>query len=624
MSRDPEYIKQYILNCRREAEEAKRERMQLNKDNYDMYHLRHDFSHKEEGQSKEVLAKLKMAVENTRSFFQQALADIGEWWRCVPTDGTSGETMLIRPEEIFKMTNYQLKRAKYFSHVGNDVQSACLGSLGISKTYGHLTPKPKYYVKKQGRGKSHKKTLVMSEDKTWKLCFDTIRQENYFPDPTGAGLYEIVEYYPDFHLVRQMADAEDARYSKSAVNDLSPWTGDANMQEAKKARETGQNNPVSVFRPRIKLTEFRGTIVDDKTGEILHENIVCTLANDETMIEEPCENPLWHKKSDVVAAPLIEVANSVWHTALADAGTQHNRALIELYNLTLDAAMQAIHGVRQMRVDCLEDPSQVSKGVRPGVTLKVTGALPPGAKVVEQVITGDIPAEVLQFSNIIQQEFNSSMLTNDLRQGVMPFRQVKATEVVEASNTITSVFQGMAKNFEINKVQPELELSWMTTAQNWNYISKEEFVSLFGADRGAELHQLTPEEVFAATVNGIKFEVYGITLTLGKAADFRKLQMLLQTVAGSEVLIEEFLKKYSFEKFLGEIMTALDIDKKKIEIGRIEQAVNTAPPPGPPAQQGAANQMSQIPQAGGGGLADILGAPSFPGGPGTSGQGGIQ
>lgn len=630
-------IRDYVLRCRQEADEAKRDRMDLNRDNYDMYHLRHDFSHKQEGQSREVLSKLKMAVEQTTSFFQQALADIGEWWRVVPANGKDDPTMPIRPQEIQDITNYMLKKAKYFNHVGNNVQSALLGALSVSKVYGHDVPKPKYEVKKKGRGKAYTKTLQKVEDDTWELCLSNIRQENYYPDPTGAKLYEIVDSYVDMSVVKDYAQEDDeddyAPYDAAAVAGLTPWGMGTDIQEFRKSRETGQNQPAGTFRPMIKLTTFYGNVVDLETGDLTHENVWITLANDTILIQKPTPNPRWHQGSDIVAAPLLKVANSVWHTALCDAGTKHNNALIEMYNLVFDSAMMSVHGVKQIRVDCLEDPSQVSDGIRAGVALKVNSLLPPGMKVVETVVTGQVSNESLQVLNITQQEFNASMLTTDLRQGVMPTRSVKATEVVESSNTITSVFAGIAKNVETNMIQPELELAWKTTAQNWDGIAKEVFVGLFGTERGEQLFQMDPEDVFAATVGNVAFEVFGLTLTMSKASDFRKLTTLLQTVSSSEVLIEEFIKKYSFEKFLGEIMSSLDINKKKIEVDQANPAQAPAGSPQPEqggpegATTGVPNQMSQTPNAGapggsGGAFADAFGGgASFPGSPATKGQG---
>lgn len=597
----------WITACREEAAAAKVDRMQANRSNFDMFHLRHDFSHKEEGQSTEILSKQSLAVESIRSFFQQALVDIGDWWNAEARYPDTEQAMAVRPAEITKLTNFFLENGMYFSHVGNSIQSALLGSLAISKVYGCEVKKPKFIVSTKGKGKKAKKVIEKVDDCSWELRFEVIRAENYYPDPTGAGLYEIEDMWLDYSEVLELAESDEDYepiYDLAAVKRLSRTSVTETIENFRKAQETGQNSTVESIRPKVKLTEYWGNVLDKTTGEIIYENYVITVANDTEILR--CDpNPLWHQKRPYNAAPLLEVANSVWHRALMDAPSAHNRALIEMYNLLVDAGMRQVHAVSQLRKDWLDNPAQVSDGIAPGQALMVNSLCPPGGKVMESLTQVQIPPDAFNIYNIMNQEFNASALTSDLRQGVMPFRAVKATEVVEASQSITSVFQGIAKNFEIKKSQKELELAWMTTAQNWDKIDKEIFKSLFGAQRGEELAALDPEDVFASTVNGMKFRVYGISLTLSKAQDFRKLTTLLQTIAGSPQLMEEFLKKYDLGKTLGEIMTSLNIDKYKLEIPKAVQ--NTMAPPDQGQPEGAPDQMSQVPQAGAGSLADIFG-----------------
>jgi len=616
-------IVKYVMSCRDEADSAKTERMAKNKDNFDMFHLKHDFSHKEPGQSMEVLSKQSMAVEQIKSFFQQALVDIGDWWSADAADPLASEQqMLIRPFEITKLTNYMLEKSMYFSHVGNSVQSALLGSLAISKAYGCLKPKPRFVVNEKGRGKKYRKWLEKIEDKTWEMKFEVVRAENFYPDPTGNNMYVIEDMWLDMHKVRAMSKGDDAIYDPKVVEQLKGSSAPDVEDSQGKARETGQTPETSGFRPKVKITEFWGDVIDDD-GELCYENYVITIANDTHLLR--CEpNPLWHQQNPYNYSPLMEVANSVWHKAPMDAPTNHNRALIEMYNLVVDAAMKQVHAVSQLRKDALDNPAQVQNGIKPGTTLMVNSSLPVGAKVLESVTTVQIPAEAFNVFNIMSQEFNASALTNDLRQGVMPFRAVKATEVVEASQTITSVFQGIAKNYEARQSVKELELAWKTTAQNWHLIGKEVFQSLFGEARGEEMSQMDPEDVFAATVGVVKFRVYGISLTLSKAQDFKKLTTLLQTIIGSPPLLEEYLKKYDLGKTLGEIMTSLNIDKYKLEIPKAVQATmqpqaeapQAPQAPGPdmmsqvanPSAEMAAPNAPNIPQA------------SFPGSPATGGM----
>lgn len=592
---DEAYVVKWLNDCRTESRASKLNRMNLNRDNFAMYQLEHNFEHKMDGQSKEVLSKVRNAVESSKAFFQQALADLDDWYRIVSRDGTEGIGMPIRPEEMQKLMNYMLKRCDYFSHVGEQTQLGLLGSLAVSKVGGEMVPKPKFKTKAQGKGAKYEKHVVVSDDKTWELRYGSKRQEDYYPDPTGGGLYEMDEEMVDLHVVRALAEGPDAIYDMEIVQELKPW-GNEDVQEQRKSRETGQNQYIPM-RPRVKISEYWGNIVDNITGELLAENVVFTVANRQKVIRKPTPNPLWHQRSPINSAALIEVAHSVWGIAMMDAGTKHNRSLIELFNLMLDSAMKDVWGVNQIRTDVLEDPSQVTDGIRWGTNLRINSGLPVGGKVMEPVITGQISGEVLNMFNLLNQETLTSMKTNDMRMGAQSMRQVKATEVVAAENSITSEFQGIAKNFEEKKIQPELELGCWTICQNWDRIDKEVFVGIFGKERGEELAALEPQEVFVATINGMKFEVFGISLTLRRQADFRKWTTLLQVIGGSEMLIEAFLQKYSFEKLLGEIMTAIDLNKQKIQADSSVSGNGQAPAPAGPQQPQAIQQPGGAPGA---------------------------
>lgn len=608
-----DYVKRYVLALRDESEDAKKDRMALNEDNFNMYHLRHDFSHKMKGQSREVLSKVRNATESSKAFFQQALADLDDWFRVTAADGTNGASLPIKPEEMQTLMNYMLKKADYFSHVGASTQAGLLGSLAVSRVCGRMVPKPRFTVKKVGSGSRYKQNVLVEDDQTWELCFKNIRQEDYFPDPTKSGLFEIDECIIDLHELKKITK-EDPDYDQKAIEGLRSW-GDVDLDDSERARETGQNVSHARMRPRVKLTNFYGTIVDQTSGDIMCENCVVTLANDDTVIRGPIPNPMWHQKNDIVSAALIEVANSAWGIAMMDAGTKHNRSLIELFNLMLDAAFKSVWGVNQIRTDVLTDPTQITDGIRWGTNLQTNATLPIGGKVMEPVITGDIPPEVLQMFNLLNQETLTSMKTNDLRMGAQSMRAVKATEVVAAENSITSEFQGIAKNFEEKKIQPELELACWTICQNWDLIDSEVFVSLFGKDRGLELSTMKPQEVFVATVKGLRFEVFGISLTLRRQADFRKWTTLLQVVGGAPILIEAFLKEgYDFGKLLGEIMAAIDINRTKIQGASGGGEAPSAPAPDAMMQPGGApgaapDMMSQVPNAANtpqGGLAAVF------------------
>ncbi len=582
---------------KKEAEAARFSRLQQNKINFDMYNMRQDFSEKNKGQSKEFLPKQAMAVEQTANFMQQGLVDMGDWFRVDEAPGLHEDVMAVKPSEVQKIMTRQLEKANFMMSIGDAAKLGLLGSLMIAKIHGQKKPRYSYKVETKMKNGSYQKKLIKLTDKRWELKIDLIRQEDYLIDPSGQGLYRMHHTYMDYYKAMELAEGKDAIYDKAALEQLKGEAGnDSPINEANRARETGQNPASNAFRKKIKITEIWGNFVNEQ-GELLYENCVATIANDRVVIQKPTPNPLWHGEHPFVECPIITVPNSVWGKALMDAPSMLNIAQNEMFNLILDGGMMSVHGIKQIRENWLVDPSQIEEGISAGDTLRANTACPPGMHVLERVDTSTVPQDGIQVYNLLQQEFNTAAVTNDMRMGVQPFRQVKATEIVESSQAITSMFSGLVKHIEQHFIVKILQKGWATTAQHIDDLDTDEVASLLGENRARQLQAMGQEELFAATVQGCKFEVFGISAQLNKQKDFTKLQAMLQTIGSIPVLMEAFTEKYDFGKYLGEIMKSLDINT-----GRIEHDEPIAPQGGP-AQPGQMpgempNLQSQIPQAG--------------------------
>lgn len=580
---------------KQESKMARTDRINQNKINYDTYHLRQDFSYKQKGQSREFLPKMAMAVEQNSNFIQQGLIDFGAWFKVMPEPGLLEDAMQIKPSEVQFMLENQLKKNDFITFIANSLKSGLIGSLMICKVHGKLVSKPKYEAKESIKNGKFVRQLIKKEDKVWQLKLDLVRQEDYFPDPSGDGLYEMQDIYMDYYEVERMAQGKDAIYDLEKVKVLKGSQSAQGIDKTySKARETGQNTTSSGYRNKIKITECWGNIISPE-GELLQENVMWTIANDQYLIQKPTPNPWWHGESPYVVTPILTVPNGVWGKALMDAPAMLNRVINEMINLIIDGGLMSVHGIKQIHEHWLEDANQVSEGISPGDTLRANTSCPPGESVLKRVDTSTVPTDGLNVLNLINQEFNVAALTNDLRMGVAPFRAVKATEVVEASQSISSMFTGMAKQLEEKYATPILEKAWKTIAQNTQELNPDDLKSLVGAARANELQNMSNEELFAETVGGCKFQVFGISAILNKQKDFTKLQALLQTIFSAPMLMEEFNKKYSFTKLLEEIMESLDINKYKIEADQQEGGDLTQQPGAPVV---GADQQSQIPQAG--------------------------
>lgn len=610
---DDAYVTKWILQCRDSADQAKFERMQKNKLNWDVFHMRHDFSHKTAGQSREVLNMQAMAVESTSAYFQQALIDEGDWWGCDAKDSRSESKLKVRPDIIRDLTNDQLDRARMLKHVGLGVKSGLLGALIITKVHGEQKAVPRYVANRNPNRKSA--TLKKIDKTSWQLKLDVVSQTNYYPDPTGAGLYEIEDMFCDLRDVLACAEGPDAIYDADIVSQIQPLQDVTEAEETDdKRRKTDQNEVPLGFRSRVKLTEYWGDILDDD-GCVLHKNCVATLANDKWLIRRASDNPNWHQESPYVAAPILDLPDAVWPKALADAGTRHNIALTELYNLMVDGGMKAVQGIGMIRKDWVDNVQALENGIKPGATLNVNSQCPPGAKAYEMVQTGTVPPDAQNMYNIQRQEFNASMLTSDIRSGIQPKREVSATQTVETSQTITSVFKGICEQIEQNWIKRILQKGWMSTCQFSDDIDENDVRSVLG-ERADAFLALTPEERFAETVQGVKFSVYGISQQLAKAQDFRKITTLLQTIGSSEPLLESYVKRYSLDELLNEAMRSLGLNTRKLEISDDEKAMMAQPQQADqqqPSPQGATpDLMSQVQSPNTGSQADQLGSAAGP------------
>ena len=609
---DDAYIVRWILECRRSADEAKFDRMQQNKLNWDIYHMRHDFSHKIPGQSRETLSMQAMAVESTCAYFQQALIDSGDWWGADAKDSKSEPKLKVRPDVVRDLTNDQLERANILRHVGLGIKSGLLGGLIITKVHGEQKSVPLYVANRSATAR--KATLKRADKTAWQLKFDLVSQHNYYPDPTGAGLYEIEDMYCDLRDVKALSEGPNAIYDCEVVEQITPLADDTDSErQLDERRRTDQNTTSLGFRSRVKLTEYWGDILDDD-GEVLCRNCVATVANDKWLIRKPTPNPNWHQESPYVTSPIIDVPDAVWPKALMDAPTRHNIALNELYNLMVDGGMAAVNNIGMIRAEWLEDPSELENGIRPGTKLKVNGQCPPGAKVLEMVPSGTVPPDAQNMFNIQRQEFNASALTSDIRSGIQPKREVSATQTVETSQTITSVFKGICEQIEQTWIKRLLIKAWQNVCQFSDDMDENDIHAVLG-DRADAFIRLTPEERFAETVQGMRFSVYGISQQLAKAQDFRKITTLMQTIGSSEPLLEAYVKRFSVDELLLEAMKSLGLNTRKLELSASEQeliAGGQQQAGQPPAGPAGPDMMSQVQSPNTGSQADQLGSAAGP------------
>lgn len=558
-----------IITMRTYADNARKQRIDLNKYNLDMFHMRQDYSNKKPGQSREFIPKIGNSTNKFVSFLKQGVAG-GDDWFSVEPDGKWVEKT-ITAKAVEAILKDQIEQAGFATLLEDVLQIGALQSLMIAKVEAKDCKKYSYETELQvlEDGTSKMRLKRLSTD-IKKLSLSHVRPENWYPDPTTDGLFKIEDVFIDKFRLIQIAEANPGLFNIEAIRDLAP-TSDEN-RNANLSRETGQYMEGELsFRKRIKVTEIWGTFLNEE-GEIEIENGYCAIANDSTLICDPRKNDFWHGEDPYIVAPILRVAGSEWHMSLMDTAARLNAATNDIYNLMLDSSLMSVFGIKQIRTSWLEDPTQVENGIAPATTLAINETAPPGGKVLERIDTGGLSRESMDVYALTEKELNSSSFENSYSLGTVPDRQVKATEVVAANQATTGVFSGLVKSIEDSFVAPLLKKAWLTIAQEIDDFDEDRLNTLIGEELTAKILAMTPEERFAETAQGLRFKVFGMTKTLNKINDYRKITTLLQTISASPELMQAFTRKFDMTKLLDEIIRNLDIDTNKIAIDQSEQA----------------------------------------------------
>lgn len=532
-------IIEFILMAKTEAEDARRHRDRLNDRNWAAYLSKQDWSHKKEDQSKEFSPRTSMGVESVNAFIKRALVGFGSYYSMKLVN--EGLMTSNQARDLLKF-HLEDEQTDFIDAIEQGVKIALLSSV--------MTFKVRHVV----------------EDDEFILKIDSERPEKTYPDPSGRELYFIHEVVLDLHTVVQRA--KQGIYIKEEVDKIK---NDFVEQDKiwREERQKNHKNPPPNFRKRVTLHEVWGTIVD-KDGDIIKADIVATMANNQYLIRKPKKNPRFHGKWPFVRTAIVKVPGSVWHKALYDDAVRINLYINELQNLMLDGGLAAAHDVKILKQEWLEKPEQASGGVPPGTTLIAKTGTPANEKILETVSTGQVPTDSLNMHNLASRDFDMASMFNDIKAGLLPQRQVKATEIIEKEQASSQQLDGFARVIE-SAIAKVLRLAWAEIMQfRNNYFELEHII---GGKAAFALSTMTAEERYNLFAKKTSFKVNGISSLITRGRNFQKLMVAVDTIFKNPILAPAFAKKYSPEKIMDKIFEGLDLDVSSLLLEEGEQGI---------------------------------------------------
>jgi hypothetical protein len=569
-------------------------RMQKNRRNWDFFLGKQDWSHKQPGQARIVLPDLHMAIHQVGATIHNHLVTFTNWFSLEIPGGLSvfdADSLRLllqdRLDRLYKPGG-EIETAEQFPQTLADMILLAIIESEVSvKVYGVDTERIAYLLGRDdkppetatigvaaeplnaggnGNGTGHgvpiyerqRQRIRAARVKTFQLGLEVIPFEDSFPDPSDLNRFHIHE------VTRAISDLRaNPSYDPAGVEMVSRQHQDESNRD--KARRAGTEAITFGLDPgEVRVREFWGDAVDPHSGEVYAPNILASVSRDQ-LLREAVDVPFWHQRRPIVRIVLLKTPKAAVHRALMDNAVGPAEAENELTSLMVDGAGKSVWGVAQVRRDYLLDPGSIGKGIPQGFIGVLKQGVPLQAKFYERVDdTAVLPTYAMEVAKRLGLAREVGLAAPSLRLGMLPPRQVKATEVVEAQEASDNLFESIATKIEAH-LETILHLAWLTLWQYLDDFSAPELLQILGPERTALLTALTPEERFYAFCNGVVIKVRGLRNLLSRIQDFRKLSTILNTIAVSPGLMLAWNQRFSTGRTLEELVRSVNLDPTKIE-----------------------------------------------------------
>lgn len=585
-------IAQKILAFRDESEEARRTREDFNRRNIAAYHNRDCVTQKIDGQSNEFLPKTQVAVDTLAAYIEQGITGYGDWFQVSLEPNPYITQTPMKAHLVQKLMRYHLEHPPRgllpFSTIISDaVKYALLQSLLVLKVHGKFVtervPNIDFSLIRETSEQEityrQESDLNLIERTVWHPLVEVIRPEDYFPDPSGSGLYEIHRFEKDYYELIDQAQGEHAIYNMEEVEKITSTSthSERHTRMDDETNQDGAHNRV-IGRKRIVCYEFWGTLLDED-GHVLaapdgtlYKNIVCTITECGRLIRAPQVNPFWHQQSPFCVAPLSRVPGSVYHKAIFDSVVDLNIAQNNLYNLIFDAGVSSVWGTKQFAAHRVANAEEFQNGIPPGSVLVLTEDADPQIPVMTRIPDGNLPSDALNLFNLMEREADRASMVNSFKQGVLPPRQVKATEIQASENQSSVLMDNLLRTLEVHVIQPVLTKYWMNILQNSDMWGSLKTVAIIGEEATRFIAGIPPAMRFYLYAEGTHFKVDGLSSLQKNTQQFQKIMALLQGASTTPLLLQEFMQRISMPKMLDFMLKIMNINPEMFEATDEEKA----------------------------------------------------
>ena len=368
---------------------------------------------------------------------------------------------------------------------------------------------------------------------------------------------------------------------KAAIESLAA-ASDVEITRFKEARRKGENpgSGPKEFSREVELYHYWGNVYS-RDGKILKENVSYTLASaipgrgaglgKLEMLRAPQSNGFLHKLPPYVIGTPYRVPFSSYHRGIVEDAMPIVSMIIELANSVVDGAQFEAAGGNEIDFDLLENPSQLDKGIYPGISITTKGLENPQSKqVIRNLTVGKVPQGALQ---VIQWLTKEKEMSTSITSGLLGV-PVNTRTSSEFNSSMANANEGLddaARTIEETLINPTLDLIAKTIYQYHDDYNLPRLVENF-PQSSLMLGGMTPEERYAAMIGGFQFRARGISIYLDKMQDRQDVTQFIQGIG----MLPGVLPRINIDGLLEEFTTTFGFNPQKILMQPSSQGVVAA------------------------------------------------
>lgn len=442
-----EYLKEYILQSKKEAEDASRTIRKQQKELWQLYQNKQDFSDKKSWQSKCFVPKVWMKVERAASTVKRGLMQMDKLFKMEldyiedekETETEAREEEVGRIEKKFKRTLSQTNYTNIYSVMAKGL---FLLGLGVPKVLWHGPKK--------------------------KATYENVDIQNIYVHPGYEPFQEgppkyIIEYKEmDLAELRQLAEdtntaAGESIFDLKKVKAIEEDFKKVEKEQTKQLRlGLGQYSPVS---KRVGILEFWGDVVSKDGLEVKREQLMM-LANEKYLIRKQ-NNPFDHKKPPyILTYAIVYPHRGISGISLVQPSAKLQYLFNNILNLYMDNLNFTVNKMLQYNPLNLRNPKEILT-IFPGKTFETQSNEP----AVHEVAISSVGREAIPALETVGREIQEATSVTEFMQG-MPGRKTKTLGEIEIKTAESQgLFDVIARDLEQNSIRPLLEMTYSLYVQ---------------------------------------------------------------------------------------------------------------------------------------------------------------